>query len=154
MKKISKPLNLKVPSQKKRKNLENGGVFNDRNFLDFSGDFSAEITDMESKIDINQLGSQGDILQDSPTASRLFSLMSGEENDQWFLERNLDRWELIVNLKDWIDQDTYRSGGLGGQEDSLYANEEPPYLSKMPSLIPPMRSDWSKDGMANSSISS
>ena len=85
---------------------------------------------MESKIDLNQLGSEGDILQDSPTASRLFSLMSGEENDQWFLERNLDRWELIGNLKDWIDQDTYRSGGLGGQEDSLYANEDPPYLSK------------------------
>lgn len=117
-------------SEKVAEESRAGGVFNDRNFLDFSGDFSAEITDMESKIDINQLGSEGDILQDSPTASRLFSLMSGEENDQWFLERNLDRWELIGNLKDWIDQDTYRSGGLGGQEDSLYANEEPPYLSK------------------------
>ena len=106
------------------------GVFNDRNFLDFAGDFSAEITDMESKIDINQLGSEGDNLQESPTAARLFALMSGEENDQWFLERNIDRWEMIGNLKDWVDQDTFRSGGLGGQEDSLYANQDPPYLSK------------------------
>jgi hypothetical protein len=69
---------------------------------------------MESKIDINQLGSEGDNLQDSPTAARMFALMSGEQNDQWFLERNLDRWELIGNLKDWVDADTYRSGGLGG----------------------------------------
>ena len=96
-----------------------GGLFSDRNFLDFPGDFSAEIVDMESKIDINQLGSEGDVLQDSATAQMLYSLMSGEENDQWFLDRNIDRWEIIGNLKDWIDADDYRSGGLGGQEDSL-----------------------------------
>jgi len=117
-------------SEKVAEESRAGGVFNDRNFLDFAGDFSAEISDMESRIDLNQLGSEGDNLQDSPTAARLFALMSGEENDQWFLERNLDRWELIGNLKDWTDADTYRSGGLGGQEDSLYANQEPPYLSK------------------------
>lgn len=117
-------------SEKVAEESRAGGVFNDRNFLDFAGDFSAEISDMESRIDLNQLGSEGDNLQDSPTAARLFALMSGEDNDQWFLERNLDRWELIGNLKDWTDADTYRSGGLGGQEDSLYANQEPPYLSK------------------------
>jgi type II secretory pathway component PulK len=117
-------------SEKIAEESRSAGVFNDRNFLDFAGDFSAEISDMESKIDINQLGSEGDNLQESPTAARLFALMSGEENDQWFLERNIDRWEMIGNLKDWIDQDTYRSGGLGGQEDSLYANQDPPYLSK------------------------
>lgn len=117
-------------SEKIAEESRSAGVFNDRNFLDFAGDFSAEISDMESKIDINQLGSEGDNLQESPTAARLFALMSGEENDQWFLERNIERWEMIGNLKDWIDQDTYRSGGLGGQEDSLYANQDPPYLSK------------------------
>ena len=107
-----------------------GGLFSDRNFLDFPGDFSAEVVDMESKIDINQLGSEGDVLQDSATAQMLYSLMSGEENDQWFLERNIDRWEIIGNLKDWIDADGYRSGGLGGQEDSLYQTYDPPYLTK------------------------
>lgn len=107
-----------------------GGLFSDRNFLDFPGDFSAEIVDMESKIDINQLGSEGDVLQDSATAQMLYSLMSGEENDQWFLDRNIDRWEIIGNLKDWIDADDYRSGGLGGQEDSLYQSYDPPYLTK------------------------
>lgn len=117
-------------SEKIAEESRSAGVFNDRNFLDFAGDFSAEISDMESKIDINQLGSEGDNLQESPTAARLFALMSGEDNDQWFLERNIDRWEMIGNLKDWTDQDTYRSGGLGGQEDSLYANQDPPYLSK------------------------
>lgn len=107
-----------------------GGLFSDRNFLDFPGDFSAEVVDMESKIDINQLGSEGDVLQDSATAQMLYSLMSGEDNDQWFLDRNIDRWEIIGNLKDWIDADDYRSGGLGGQEDSLYQSYDPPYLTK------------------------
>jgi general secretion pathway protein K len=107
-----------------------GGLFSDRNFLDFPGDFSAEIIDMESKIDINQLGSEGDSLQESTTGQRLYSLMSGEENDQWFLERNIDRWEIIGNIKDWVDADDYRSGGLGGQEDSLYQNQDPPYYTK------------------------
>lgn len=117
-------------SDKIMEESRSSGVFNDKNFLDFAGDFNAEVTDMESKIDINQLGSDGDTLQDSPTAQRLLSLMSGADNNQWFLDRNLDRWELIGNLKDWVDADTYRSGGLGGQEDALYADEDPPYLSK------------------------
>ena len=107
-----------------------GGLFSDRNFLDFPGDFSAEIIDMESKIDINQLGSEGESLQDSTTAQRLYSLMSGEDNDQWFLERNIDRWEIIGNIKDWVDADDYRSGGLGGQEDSFYQSQDPPYYTK------------------------
>ena len=117
-------------SEKIMEESRSSGVFNGKNFLDFAGDFNAEVTDMESKIDINQLGSDGETLQDSPTAQRLLSLMSGADNNQWFLDRNLDRWELIGNLKDWVDADTYRSGGLGGQEDSLYADEDPPYLSK------------------------
>ena len=49
-----------VVSEKIAEESRDAGVFNDRNFLDFAGDFSAEITDMESKIDINQLGSDAD----------------------------------------------------------------------------------------------
>ena len=107
-----------------------GGVFNNRNFLDFHGDFSAEIQDNESKIDISQLSSETMALQESPTAQRLYALMGGEENDQWFLERNLDRWELIGNIRDWVDQDNLRSSGLGGYEDSLYDRLDTPYLTK------------------------
>jgi general secretion pathway protein K len=56
--------------------------------------------------------------------------MSGEENDQWFRDRNLDRWDIIANLKDWVDPDTMGSGRSGGQEDSLYNNRDNPYLAK------------------------
>ena len=62
-----------------------------KNFLDFS-DFTAEIQDTESEIDLNQLSQDlgaASTVQDSVIAQRLL-LMSG--NDQWFLE-HLDRWE-------------------------------------------------------------
>lgn len=107
-----------------------GGIFNDRNFLDFEGDFSAEVQDTESKIDINQMSRDNGTIQESTSAQRLYALMGGEENDQWFLERNIDRWEIIGNIKDWVDADSYRSGGLGGQEDSLYINLDSPYMTK------------------------
>jgi len=110
---------------------EGGGLFSDRNFLDFEGDFSAEISDNESLIDINQFAKEdSENLQDSPTALLLYALMSGEENDLWFRDQNLDRWEVIGNLKDWIDPDTVRSSGLGGYEDTLYNNLDPAYLTK------------------------
>ena len=67
---------------------------------------------------------------ESPTAQRLFALMGGEENDEWFMERNIDRWEVIGNLKDWVDVDNLRSGGLGGDEDGLYNRLDDPYLTK------------------------
>ena len=50
-------------------------------------------------------------------AIALFGLMSGQENDQWFYDRNLERWELIANLVDWMDVDTnriFRGGRLVG----------------------------------------
>ena len=117
-------------SEKIAEESRSAGVFNDRNFLDFAGDFSAEISDMESKIDINQLGSEGDNLQESPTAARLFALMSGEENDQWFLERNIDRWEMIGNLKDWIDQDTYQLRWSWWSRRLSLCQPRPSYLGK------------------------
>ena len=110
-----------------------GSIFAKKNFLDFEGDFTAEIQDTESKIDLNQLSKDlgaASTVQDSVIAQRLYSLMSGEENDQWFLERNLDRWELIGNIKDWVDSDSLRSAGLGGYEDALYVNREPSYMTK------------------------
>lgn len=107
------------------------GLFSDKNFLDFDGDFTAEVSDHESRINVNAFVT--DTAQnavESPLAQQLFFLMSGEENDLWFTERNMDRWEIIGNLKDWVDPDTLRSGGLGGYEDNLYNTLDPPYLTK------------------------
>lgn len=109
---------------------EEGSVFGRRNFLDFEGDFSAEVQDNESKVDINLFADESGPIQDSSTAQYLFALMSGEESEQWLLDRNLDRWELIGNLRDWVDADDTRDGGRGGYEDALYNTLEPPYLSK------------------------
>ena len=107
-----------------------GGIFNKRNFLDFHGDFSAEISDNEARIDLNQLSSETTGLQEGITAQRIFSLMSGDENNQWFSDRNIDRWEMIGNIRDWVDSDNMRSAGLGGSEDSLYDQREPSHFSK------------------------
>jgi general secretion pathway protein K len=110
---------------------EGGSMFESRGFLDFTGDFVAEVSDEDSKISIKGLSSTSTAsIMENPTAIQLFGLMSGEENDQWFYDRNIDRWDLIANLKDWIDTDTNRSGARGGYEDDLYNRLESPYLSK------------------------
>ena len=109
---------------------EGSSLFSDKNFLDFEGDFAAEVTDNEGKIDINQFEGFTGNIQDSATAQLLFSRMNSEEDEAWFLERNIDRYEIIGNLADWIDADNVRSSGLGGFEDNLYNVQEPPYLAK------------------------
>ena len=92
----------------------------------------AIIEDEDAKVSIKGLQSADPTvsLMENPTAIQLYGLMSGEENDQWFYERNIDRWDLIANLKDWMDSDTNRSGARGGYEDDLYNRLESPYLSK------------------------
>ena len=108
-----------------------GGVFSDRNFLDFEGDFSAELIDHESRINLNMIADDtATVIQESATGLQLYALMSGEENEEWLRDQNLDRWELIGNIKDWVDSDNYRAGGTGGYEDNLYNNLESPYLTK------------------------
>lgn len=122
----------KVSDEVAEASREGGGsLFSDKNFLDFEGDFSAEVTDNESKIDVNILQNAGDEpIQALPAAQFLFNIMNSEEDIAWFQERNLDQWEIIGNLKDWVDADNIRSAGLGGYEDTLYNNLEPPYLAK------------------------
>ena len=110
---------------------ESASLFDDKGFLDFEGDFVAEVEDEDSKGSIKGLASAStEVLTENATAIQLFGLMSGEENDQWFYDRNIDRWDLIANLKDWMDQDTNRSGARGGYEDDLYNRLDSPYLSK------------------------
>jgi type II secretory pathway component PulK len=104
-----------------------GGVFGDKAFLDFTGDFSAVLTDEDSKIAVNafqNLPSTTDYTTfiEDPTYLALMGLFSTEENEDWFYDRDLDRTELIANLADWIDQNTERLVPSGGNEDSLYTN--------------------------------
>ncbi len=105
--------------------------FSEKTFLEFDGDFSTEVVDHEGRININKFSANTTgVIQDDPVARQIYALMSGEDNDEWFRERNLERWELIGNLKDWMDADNTRSGGLGGYEDNLYNKLDDPYLTK------------------------
>ena len=123
----------RVSDEVAEKSREGGGRFDDKNFLDFEGDFSATITDEDSRVSIAKLGESvpetGD-WRDDPAAQQLYGLMSGEENDQWFYDRGLDRWSCIGNLKDWIDADNMISSGQGSYEDNLYNRLDSPYLTK------------------------
>ena len=101
-----------------------------RAFLDFDGDFSAGIADEDSRIFLGSFAAKtyAELLED-PTALQLYALMSGEENEQFFHDIDVDRWELIANLADWIDEDGVRLY-RGGTEDSLYDDLDDDYLSK------------------------
>jgi type II secretory pathway component PulK len=130
---------------------EDGG---DDNFLDFDGDFYAEVSDEDRKINVSRFTATtaGDMANDA-TVNQLVGLMSGviecpvalgafggpppggtaptrDDVDQFFLDKNLDRMDLIGNLIDWGDADNLRIY-RGGLEDNLYNVIEPePYLPK------------------------
>lgn len=101
-----------------------------RAFLDFDGDFSAGIADEDSRIFLGAFAATtyAELLEDS-TALQLHALMSGEENEQFFHDIDVDRWELIANLADWVDEDSVRLY-RGGTEDSLYDDLDDDYLAK------------------------
>jgi len=123
-----------------------------RNFLDFDGEFSAEVSDEDKRINVTGIkaNNRTELVVD-PTAVALYGLMSGtrrcpdpfalddaaaeadaerEDLDRFFLDRNLDRWQLIGNLADWTDLDNQRTFD-GGSEDALYNNlDRDPYLPK------------------------
>jgi type II secretory pathway component PulK len=111
--------------------IEAAELFSGKDFLTFSGDFFVRFEDHESRLNINAFSSEtGTNIQESPTGQTLYALMSGYEEDQWFYEQDIDRWDVISNLKDWVDTDTFRSGLSGGYEDDLYNSLDDPYLSK------------------------
>ncbi len=123
-----------------------------RNFLDFDGEFSASVSDEDKRINVTGIhaSNRAELMTD-PTAVALYGLMSGtrrcpdpfaledaaaeaeaerEDLDRFFLDRNLDRWQLIGNLGDWTDLDNNRLFD-GGSEDALYNNlDRDPYLPK------------------------
>jgi type II secretory pathway component PulK len=102
-------------------------------FLDFDGDFEAEVKDEDQRISIRSLrgGNMAEIMSD-PHAGLLASLMSGERQDEYLRSKNLEKWELIANLCDWTDPDDQRLFD-GGTESSVYENldeDEAPYRPK------------------------
>lgn len=109
-----------------------GGLFADKNFLDFEGDFSATVTDEDSKINVNLLAQRNssESIQTDATALQLYGLLTGQENLEWLRERNLEPWDLIANLADWVDTDNVGAGLRGGYEDNLYNRLESPYAAK------------------------
>ncbi|MFH1469709.1 MAG: hypothetical protein ABIO70_35310 [Pseudomonadota bacterium] len=108
------------------------GHFGGKNFLDFDGDFNASIVDEDRKVNLNGFASrqESSSLQTEVTATSLYGLMSGQENDQWFYDRNIDRWEIIGNVADWVDRDSARCGLRSGYEDDLYNRYDDDYLAK------------------------
>jgi general secretion pathway protein K len=110
---------------------EAASMFSDSDFLTFDGDFYVTRTDHESRLNINAFSNETTTnVLESSTGQALYALMSGLDEDQWFYDQNLDRWDIISNLKDWVDTDTIRSGTNGGFEDDLYNQLDDPYLSK------------------------
>jgi len=101
-----------------------------RSFLDFDGDFHAEVQDEERRIPINSLSATSfpELLM-QPAAQELMGMFLDEPTRDWLYENNIVKEELVANLADWIDPDDTRLY-QGGSEDSVYSRVEPPYRSK------------------------
>lgn len=119
-----------ITDEQRAESREESTTSTRRNFLDFDGDFFAEVSDEDSKIFVGsfQATSYAELLG-NPKAMQLYGLMSGEDNDQFFYDQNLDRWELIGDLADWTDKDADRLFG-GGSEDTIYQRLEDRYHAK------------------------
>jgi general secretion pathway protein K len=118
-----------VSDEVREESRQDNSRFANRNFLDFDGDFSAEVRGEDCRVNVNTLGLTSDITQD-PMGKAIYGLMSGEENEAWLRDRNLERWQLIGNLADWIDGNNTVASGRGSDEDSFYNRLDSPYLAK------------------------
>jgi general secretion pathway protein K len=101
-----------------------------RNFMDFDGDFSAEIQDENRRIYVGKFnGSTLTEVLATPAGAQIYAMLGREEYQVWLRENNIIREELIGNLVDWTDPDDVRIF-QGGRESALYERLEPPYLPK------------------------
>lgn len=119
-----------LTDEQRAESREEGSSATRRNFLDFDGDFFAEVDDEDRKVYVGAIAatSYAELLEND-RAIRLYALMAGEENDQFFYERNIERWELIGDLADWTDVGDDRLY-QGGRETALYENLPSPYKPK------------------------
>jgi general secretion pathway protein K len=102
------------------------------NFLDFDGDFNASVRGEDCRVNVNRLAirSSDQAVMDTDVGQQLYGLMSGEDNDEFFRDHNLEKTDLIGNLADWVDADNQVSSGKGGYEDAFYNQQKYPYLAK------------------------
>lgn len=121
-----------VSDQVAEQSRAEGGHFSNRNFLDFEGDFSVTVRGEDCRVNVNGLSTRTPEtpVQNTVVGQQLAGIMSGETNDQWLRERNLDKWDLIANLADWVDTDDVVASGKGSYEDDYYNKSDIPYLSK------------------------
>lgn len=116
-------------SEEQRQESREGSAL-DRNFLDFDGDFYAEVSDETRFVYVGRFAANsfGELLE-LPAAQQLLGLMRKERYEDWFLDNDLDRYELIADLADWTDPDDDRLF-QGGSETTLYERLDPPYKPK------------------------
>ncbi len=121
-----------VSEKIREESVEETTRFGSRNFLDFDGDFQAEVRGEECGINVNALASRStdERPEDTSTGKQILGLMTGEEPEAWLRDRNLDRNDLIANLADWVDADNIVASGKGGYEDDFYNNLPSPYIAK------------------------
>ena len=121
-----------VSEEVREKSIEASSKFGSTSFLDIPGEFSASISGEDCKLNLNTLSTHtnGQSIQELPVAQLLYRMMSTEENMDWLRDRNLDPWDLIANIVDWVDADDAVSSGKGGYEDEFYSRLSSPYLAK------------------------
>jgi type II secretory pathway component PulK len=121
-----------VSEEIRTESLEEGSRFGGRNFLDFDGDFMAEVKGEDCGINVNALSTRStdERPEDTAAGKQILGLMTGEEHDQWLRERSLDKYDLVGNLADWVDADNIVASGKGGYEDDFYNTLASPYLAK------------------------
>lgn len=136
-----------LTEEERQKSMEAGGGTKP-GFLDFQGDFMAEVKDETRRINIRNISGR-DVaeLNANPAARQVLNLLTGnntceairnnrpmstadlEDNTRWLLDRDLESLELVSNLADWVDKDSNRAFP-GGNEDALYDSLEEPYRAK------------------------
>jgi type II secretory pathway component PulK len=129
----AKELGARGLTDEEREEAEELGGHLRKPFLDFDGDFMAGVEDEDKRIFVGGLRATNMVeLQSDPHAGMLASLMSGDRQDEYMRDQNIDKWELIGNLVDWTDQDDKRIYD-GGNESQVYEaidEDEAPYRPK------------------------
>lgn len=121
-----------VSEEVRAESMEAANRFGKRGFLDFEGDFDASVRGEDCRLNLNMFAThaQSQNIQEIAAAQLLYRMMSTEEEQEWLRDRNLDPWDLISNIVDWVDVDNVVASGKGGYEDDFYNRLDSPYLAK------------------------
>lgn len=118
-----------------------------RGLLDFEGDVKVHCSDETAKLDLNGLAEPSFFtlpLQQHPVAMMLFGQFSPEEYDPLFEERlKIDRWELIANIKDYIDETPSARARSAGMKVAPTTTSSPGTSPRTSCSTPCRRCAWS-----------